>query len=81
MDEFGRPDGSGQKQEPSDTVPTDKEQDQQPPPTSSARLARFHQPDKQLVAPFADMLPRQQQPPEKVGIEEVSGGCCKCTIM
>ena len=76
MDEFGRQDGSEGQQEVQPTM--HEEQKKQAPPTSAPK---FHPPDKLRVAPFADILPIQDQLQEKGATDEVSGGCCKCIIM
>lgn len=47
----------------------------------STTPAQYPQPDMQIVAPFVDMVPQQQQALEKKGADEASGGCCQCIIM
>jgi len=78
MDEFGRQDGSEEQHE---VQPTVHEEQKKQLPLPSPSPPRFHPPDKLRVAPFADMLPKQDKSQEKGGTDEVSGGCCKCIIM
>ncbi|KAF8817154.1 hypothetical protein BYT27DRAFT_7237607 [Phlegmacium glaucopus] len=79
MDEFGLPldqDGSGQRPKlPNEVLPTMHEElngskSKQQPSASPAPISRYPPPDMQVVAPFAGMVPLQQQSPEKEGADD-----------